>query len=168
MAHAQQLPVKESADEIKRLLSGASAHLRPRLKMLQQLSRGVFSIDTLAAKVGASRNSIAAWKRLYKNNGVEALLADQRGGDHRSSIDAAGKQQLEAKLSDPNDAFTSFGQAQDWIKENLGVEMNYHAVNKYLKRNFGAKLKVGRKSHVKKDAEAVAFFKKPVGGAGTY
>lgn len=168
MAHAQQIPVKESADEIRRLLAGAPAHLRSRLKMLQQLSRGVFSIDVLAAKVGASRNSVAAWKRLYKNNGVEALLADQRGGDYRSSIDAAGKQKLEAKLSDPNDAFTSFGQAQVWIKENLGIEMNYHAVNKYLKRNFGAKLKVGRKSHVKKDEAAVAVFKKPVGGAETY
>jgi transposase len=95
MAHAQQIPVKESADEIKRLLSGAPTHLRPRLKLLQQLSRGVFSIDILAAKVGASRNSVAAWKRLYKNNGLEALVADQRGGDHRSSIDAAGKQKLD-------------------------------------------------------------------------
>ena len=162
MAHAQPIPVKESAEEIKRLLSNAAIHLRPRLKMLQQLSNGIYAIDELAAKVGASRNSIAAWKRLYKTGGLQSLIADKRGGDMRSSFSEQDKEKLSQKLSDPKDAFTSFGQAQDWIKENLGVAMNYHAVNKYLKRNFGARLKVGRKSHVKKDAEAVAFFKKPV------
>jgi transposase len=75
---------------------------------------------------------------------------------------------IEKKLSDPKNAFTSFGQAQTWLKEEFGIAKNYHAVNKYLKRNFGAKLKVGRKSHVRKDEAAVAVFKKPIRGAKTY
>jgi hypothetical protein len=36
-------------------------------------------------------------------------------------------------------------------------------MNKYVKRNFGAQCKVARKSHVKKDPDAVAAFKKTSG-----
>jgi hypothetical protein len=39
--------------------------------------------------------------------------------------------------------------------------MKYQAVNKYLKRKFGNKLKVARKSHIHKDPAAEAVFKKP-------
>lgn len=40
--------------------------------------------------------------------------------------------------------------------------MEYHAVNKYVKRKFGARLKVGRKSHVQKSPADEAVFKKPI------
>ncbi|MEJ0105393.1 MAG: hypothetical protein WDO19_23800 [Bacteroidota bacterium] len=40
--------------------------------------------------------------------------------------------------------------------------MGYHAVNKYVKRKYGARLKVSRKSHVLKSPAAEAVFKKPV------
>lgn len=123
----------------------------------------IFSIDDLAAGVGVSRNSIAKWKRNYKNGGIDSLLEDKRGGDFRSSFDTVSRKKLEAELSDPKKGFKSYIEAQDWIKTHLNIEMNYHAVNKFLKRNFETKLKVGRKSHVNKDESAVAFFKKPIG-----
>jgi transposase len=96
------------------------------------------------------------------------LTADQRGGDFKSNISDEDKEKIEKKLSDPKNAFTSFAEAQAWLKSELGIDKKYHAVNKYLKRNFGAKLKVGRKSHVKKDEAAAAVFKKPIRGAKTY
>lgn len=160
-----QLSVIESLEDLKKLMSKAAVHNRPRLKMLILIVKGVHANGVLAAKTGVGIGSIMRWKQTYTANGLEGLLSDKRGGDFCSSIDPEKKKKLEAKLSDPNDAFTSFGQAQAWIKEHLGVDMKYHAVNKYLKRNFGARLKVGRKSHVKKDPAAVAVFKNT--GSGT-
>jgi len=168
MAIPVELSIIESSEDLKKLLSKAPIHHRPRLKMLVLISQGIHLNATLAAKTGAGLRSIVRWKQTYSSNGLEGLLSDKRGGDYRSSIDEAGKAKLEAKLSDPKGAFTSFGQAQAWIKEELNVDMNYHAVNKYLKRNFGASLKVGRKSHVKKDEAAVAVFKKTGSGPKTY
>ena len=136
--------------------------------MLLLIVGGQTSSQDLAAKTGVSRNTIANWKRSYSEGGIEQLTSDLRGGDFKSNISAADKNKIEKKLSDPKKAFTSFTQAQAWLKEELGIDKNYHAVNKYLKRNFGAKLKVGRKSHVKKDEAAVAVFKKPVREAKTY
>lgn len=165
MAKPIEISVTESVETLKKRLTNAPTHHRPRLKMLFLIAQGTHANPILAAKTGASLRSIIRWKQTYAAGGLQALLSDKRGGDRRSSFSEQDKEKLSQKLSDPKDAFTSFGQAQQWIKENLGVAMNYHAVNKYLKRNFGARLKVGRKSHVKKDAEAVAFFKKPVDGA---
>ncbi len=159
MAHAKELMVKETASALRLLHNKSAPHLRPRLKMLQWILKSVHSIDDLSAKVGASRNAIAIWKRTYQKGGLSALLDDKRGGDFRSGIDTAAKKKIAEKLSNPKEAFKSFGEAQDWINKELGMDKQYHAVNKYLKRNFGTKLKVGHKSHVKKDEEAVAFFK---------
>ena len=50
----------------------------------------------------------------------------------------------------------------EWINKTFGLEMEYHAVNKYLKRNFKTKLKVGRKTHINKDDSAAALFKKTI------
>jgi hypothetical protein len=38
--------------------------------------------------------------------------------------------------------------------------MKYITLVKYAERHFGSKIKVARKSHVKKDEEAVVAFKK--------
>jgi transposase len=168
MAKSVVVTVKENISDLKGLYGKAPIHLRPRYKMLLLIVGGQTSSQDLAAKTGVSRNTIANWKRSYSEGGIEQLTSDLRGGDFKSNISAADKNKIEKKLSDPKKAFTSFTQAQAWLKEELGIDKNYHAVNKYLKRNFGAKLKVGRKSHVKKDEAAVAVFKKPVREAKTY
>jgi transposase len=159
MAHATKLAVQEDSKELKELHRSSAVHLRPRIKMLQWILKSVHSIDDLSSKVGVSRNSIARWKRTYNQLGLSGLLADERGGDFRSGIDSDTKQKIELKLSDPHNAFTSYKQAQQWLRTDLNIDKQYHAINKYLKRNFGTKLKVGRKSHVKKDESAVAVFK---------
>ena len=39
-------------------------------------------------------------------------------------------------------------------------ELKYNTILKYAVKNFGSKVKVARKSHVKKDGESVITFKK--------
>lgn len=168
MAFAIKLVVKEDNATLKSLYKKASPHLRPRIKMLLWLQQSVYSIDDLSDKVGVSRNSVAVWKRTYQQSGLSGLLTDKRGGDYRSGIDATTKQKIKAKLAEPKDALTSYKQAQQWISEELNIDKEYHAVYQYLKRNFGTKLKVGRKSHVKKDDAAVAVFKKPTRNPKTH
>ena len=77
-------------------------------------------------------------------------------------------QQIQERLSDPKNAFTSYKQAVEWINTTFGMAKSYPAINNMLKQRFGTKLKVGRKSHVKKDEAAGAVFKKPGRGDQTY
>ena len=162
------ITVTESELFLRMLFNKCKPYQRSRVKMLLLLAMGTTSVNDLAKKTKSGTASIRIWKLRYNAGGIEALLADRRGADKRSGITAEQKQKIAAKLSNPTDAFRSYVEAQVWLKTELGIEKEYHAVNKYLKRNFGTKLKVGRKSHVKKDEAAVAVFKKPTGGAKTY
>ncbi len=168
MGISLKLSIQESKEELQQLYKKSASHLRPRIKMLQWILKSVHSIDDLKNHVGVSRNSIAVWKRAYRDGGLAKLMEFNSGGDYRSGFSKEDKEVIPHKLSEPRNAFTSYQQAQDWINKTFGVEKEYHAVNKFLKRNFGVKLKVGRKSHLKKNEEAVAFFKNAVGKDKTH
>jgi transposase len=155
------IEVKESVEELKAHQGSVSVYLRPRVKMLSLISVGTTAVGALCAKLGVSAPTLKEWKSKYHQGGLQALLHEGRGGDKRSGITTEQRQKIEEKLSSPKDAFRSYGEAQAWLKTELGITKEYHALNKYLKRNWGTKLKVGRKSHVKKDEAAVAVFKKP-------
>lgn len=165
MSHALNITVSESVSDLQTRHTKASAALRPRIKMLLCLVKGITATDQITARTGISGNTIRLWKHKYASGGIDALLHEGRGGDRRSGLSAEQKQAIAQKISSPADALRSYKEAQVWLKDELGIEKNYHALNKYLKRNFNAKLKVGRKSHVKKDEAAVAVFKKPARGA---
>ena len=76
--------------------------------------------------------------------------------------------QMSNCLNNPKEGFRSFIEVQQWLASEFGIEMQYHAVNKYVKRKFGARLKVSRKSHVLKSPADEAVFKNLVRQAGIY
>ena len=47
-----------------------------------------------------------------------------------------------------------------WVNKELGKPIKYKALYAYVKRHFGTKIKVARKSHIKKDPKAVDLLKK--------
>lgn len=162
------IQVNESAEELKARQTRVPVYLRPRVKMLSLIAGGTTAVGVLCAKLGISGPALREWKTKYRTGGIEALLAEGRGGDKRSGITAEQKRKIAEKLCHPMDAFRSYGEAQAWLKAEMGIEKEYHALNKYLKRNFGTRLKVGRKSNVKKDKTATADYKKPSREARTY
>ena len=90
------------------------------------------------------------------------MLSDNRGGYKKAAITPKVNKALSDRLNNPKEGFRSFIEVQQWLVTEFGIEMEYHAVNKYVKRKFGARLKVSRKSHVLKSPGDEAVFKKPV------
>jgi transposase len=162
MAILQQITVKETSEDLISLLKKSADSIKPRIKMLLAIVNGTISTQELSLKTKANRNSIGNWKSIYRQKGIEGLLEDERGGKRPAAINAKQKLELHQKLSDPKGGFASYKEAMEWINKTFGLEMEYHAVNKYLKRNFKTKLKVGRKTHISKDDSAAALFKKTI------
>jgi len=75
-------------------------------------------------------------------------------------IAAEVHKKIEEKLTNPREAFRSFEELRQWIDKDFVPDIKYHAVNKYVKSKFGAKLKVARKSQIQKDEKQVAELKK--------
>ena len=160
MAILLTIIVKESKEDLITLLRKSSIATKPRIKMLLAILDGVTSTQDLVSKTKANRDSIRNWKNTYRDEGIEGLIGETRGRKQPGAIGPKEKLQLQKKLSETKGGFTSYKQAMDWINKTFDLEMEYHAVNKYLKRNFGTKLKVGRKTHISKDDSAAALFKK--------
>lgn len=152
------ITVKESIEALKVLLSKSSAHQRPRIKMLLKIANGETSSAALAAATGATPDSISNWKKKYHTGGIDALLADARGGDFRSGLSAEQKEKIQQKLSSPTEALTSYKQAQAWFKEELEVEKNYHAVKQVSEAKLRHQIKSGSQKPRKKRRSCCCSF----------
>jgi len=159
--------VKESIKELKALQkTHRSQH--NRLQMLILIKEGhILSKDALAQALNVSNKSVHTWRTDYINGGIELLLEDNRGG-RQGQVTEQAHHKLAERLNNGLDGFKSFIEIQKWLQDDFAIHMEYQAVNKYVKRKFGARPKVARKSHVNKDENATALFKKPVTEAKTY
>ena len=158
--------IKENLIELRKLQK-QFPHKYKAIQMLIVIKqKGALSKDVLAVMVGASDRSIQTWRSNYVRGGMDQMLKDSRGGKKVSKITVAAHQQLSKRLHNPQQGFRSFIEIQQWLINEFSIDMQYHAVNKYVKRKFGARLKVSRKSHVQKSPAAEAVFKKPVRKTG--
>lgn len=154
--------VKESLPEL-RLLQRQYPGKYKALQMLIILKKqGPLSKSNLSILTGASDKSIHIWRKQYISGGLEQMLKENRGGKKPGKITGAIHEKLSKRLYSPKEGFRSFIEIQHWLLQECGIEMQYHAINKYVKRRFGARLKVSRKSHVQKSPADEAVFKKPV------
>jgi len=77
----------------------------------------------------------------------------------RSSLEVIHKE-LEDKLNNSRDPLLGYWGAVSWVRDNFGIEVKYNTLRTYLIRNFKTKLKSPRKSHYKKNEQAIEAFKK--------
>jgi len=123
--------------------------------------QGPVGKKALVSLLSAGDRSITKWRSQYLSNGIYALLEEHRGGNKKSKITEAVQVKLQARLNDPKSGFRSFIEIQQWLLDECNVDMEYQAVHKYVTRNYGATLKVSRKSHVLKSTADEVVFKNP-------
>jgi len=110
--------------------------------------------------LGVSSSSTQIWRKLYKQGGLALLLKDGRIGFKPSVISKEEHEQIKLKLYEPTNGLRGYVELQDWIDQEFGKQIKYNTLLKYCGRHFGSKSKVARKSHVKKDLQAVEDLKK--------
>lgn len=164
MALPLQITVKESIKELRSLQRKNGELVGKRLLVLIEIKRhertGISKRD-LSTLTGINHNSIVKWRKIYNREGISPLLRHGRvGGFKKSIVTPEEHKKMEEKLNNPKNGLQGYTELQDWVKKELGKDMKYITLLKYAQRNFGSKIKVARKSHVKKDVEAVATFKK--------
>ena len=117
--------------------------------------------EELAEYLNVSEGSLRNWSKTYIDSGLNALLKISSGGANHVIINSELHEQLKSKLHNSTDPLLGYQDAVRWVREEFGVDLQYNTLRTYIKRNFGAKLKVPRKSHYKKDEKAIEVFKKP-------
>jgi transposase len=168
MQRIKQFPIKETLAELRNLQKRYPSKFKSLQMLIVLKQQGGISKYAVAEQLGSSQSSVGKWRTIYIEQGIAGLLVENRRGTKAGKITAPAEKQLTARLNNPKQGFRSFIEVQQWLAAEFGIEMEYHAVNKYVKRKFGAKLKVSRKSHVLKSPADEAVFKKPVRKTGTY
>ena len=161
MAKALNVVVKESIKDLKSIQKEKPSYYS-RIQMLLLIKEGKFiTKDALSEALHVSTQSVHIWRTKYNAGGIDRLLEDKRGGKP-AQITAPIHERLSTRLNSSKEGFKSFVEIQEWLQENFGIEMKYQALNKYIKRKFRARPKVARKSHINKDENAAALFKKTI------
>jgi len=155
--------IQESLPEIKKLIKNHEPFLAQRLRVLLECKKhektGI-SKRSLSENTGYCHTSVQKWRQLYIKGGLEVLLSHKKTGFKPSSFSEAEHQLLKAKLHDNQNGLVGYKELQRWIESELNKVVKYKTLYAYVRLNFDAKIKVARKSHVKKDEQAVEAFKK--------
>ncbi len=164
MALPKSIQVKESLTELKELYRKATRLIAPRLRMLIEIKKhedvGGISKRRLAELVGVNHNSIQTWRSVYVEGGIKQLTAYVKNEGRPTILSEQERQIMKAKLHDNKNGLRGYVELLDWAETTFKKEIKYNTLFKYTNREFKASVKVARKSHVKKDEEAVATFKK--------
>lgn len=157
-----EIIVKEELSYLKSLRNREKNHRKKiRVQSLILTKEKKFKRrEDLASHLGIGRTSLNRWTKVYKEMGLKAMLEISSGGIRKPSILEQIHDELKNKLQDSNNPLLGYWDAVLWVKDNFKLEVKYNTIRTYLIRNFKTKLKHPRKSHYKKDEQALEAFKK--------
>lgn len=163
MASPKQIIIKESITDLRKLLKSSTPLIATRIRALIELKKhehtGIAKRE-VAERIGVNHNSVQTWRSKYVQGGIEALIRHEKGDGRPSSITKEEHKKIEKKLQDPKNGLRGYVELLTWVEAEFNKTIKYNTLLKYSIRNFGSKIKVARKGHVKKDEEAVGTFKK--------
>lgn len=155
--------IKETESEIKKLLKSSNPMIAKRLHALLVFKRNEhcgISKRLVSEETGVNHNSVQTWRSLYIEGGIKMLMSHSNTGYKPCLINSDQEQVLKNVLDNPHNGIVGFIELLDWFNKTYQTSINYKTFHGFVVRKFKAKIKVARKSHVKKDEQAVATFKK--------
>jgi len=162
MRQSLNFEVTEEAEALRKLLKSSKDALQhARLQSLYLYKTGQCRYrKEIAEKVGYGRNAVGRWLQVYETAGLSAMLSTGASGNPGGvGIPVEVMSALQARLQDPHQGFASYKEVQQWLAQQH-VHLSYQWVYDIVHDKLQARLKVARKSNVKKDKQKEEGFKK--------
>ncbi len=162
MGRKSTLVVTQSIEELQSLSRRSNDYrVRQRVISLILTKKAKFKSQVaLANHLGIDYATLKRWFKKYREQGLDSLIHIKVGGQRPSVISPELHEKLAEKMKDSKNPLLGYWDAVLWVKNNHGVELKYTTLREYLIRHFKTKLKEPRKSHYKKDEQAIEAFKK--------
>ena len=165
MAKQIKIEIKEELKELHYLLKQQQTISRKvKIKLLILLKEQPSDYQypyQLSEKLNYTRKTIAGWVKLYNEDGINRFLMGNyvRVKEEQRTITEKISNSISSLLENQQTTITSYVELQKWIYDNHQQKVQYSALYYHCRKHFKSRLKVPRKSHHKKDEEAVSFFK---------
>lgn len=162
MSKPKEFTIKETVCLLERYRKQQTVfRIEKRLIWLKALKQKRFKTrQALANYLGVSTRSQERWAIKYQQGGIDGLLSDKARHIKSRIITKEIHQGLEKRVNSSDDPFLGYWDAVDWVNSQYGVSVSYHLLRYHLIKHFKTKLKSPRKSHYKKDDQAVTAFLK--------
>jgi transposase len=144
-------PIHETPEELKALLTAESdAQKYQRLQALYLLqTQQARTRRQVAHLLGVHRETVGRWLAAYATGGLPQMLTIAKAPGKVPLLSPAMQQALRDCLSQPH-GFASYKAIWQWLQHEYGLSIAYNTVHKFVRYTLRAKLKVPRKSHIKK------------------
>lgn len=163
MSLPKLIVVKESLSELRAIQKKSIPLIANRIKVLIEFKKhektGISKRD-VSFNTGLNHNSVQLYRTLYLKGGIALLMHYEKKEGRPAILTKAEHSQIEAKLKDPKNGLRGYVELQNWVETEFKKSIKYNTLLKYSMRHFQSKVKVARKSHVKKDKDLVEAFKK--------
>ncbi len=161
MGRKAEIQIKESLEHLQEIKRKHTNF--PVLKKLNALislkKREGISRQDLAQYLGVGKRSLERWLTIYKNEGIEGLVEIKPRRKGSKLISFGVHECLKNRVESGGNPFLGYWDAHQWIQKEHGVQISYYWLRNYMINHFGTKVKSVRKTHINKDANAVALFK---------
>ena len=164
MAKRFYFKVTEGLEELKKLRKKQSSIHKERriLWLIWMKENSSTNREETATSNGISLRTQERWIKKYLSFGVVGLLTDAPNQKKSKIFTTEIHEALAKRVHSSDHPFLGYWDAVDWVGKEYGVDVKYHWLRAYLIKHFKTKLKSPRKSHYKKDEQAVnAFLKTP-------
>ncbi len=146
---------KEGHQVLERLRREPAGYARERLQAVKLGLEGELDLDEIAAAIGRARSIIQRWFDSYRRGGIEELLKVRRGKGPASRLTPEHQEFLREGLAAGK--WRTAAEVHAALSER-GLEIKPRSVYHYLGKS-GARLRVPRPTHLKKDPAAAETFK---------
>ena len=158
MSAPKTFKIKQSEGELKRIMKNSTPMISKRVHALIVFKRNEatgISKRLVAEEIGVDHNSVQAWRTLYINGGIKMLMSHSNIGYKPNKITDEQELALKEQLNNPLNGMRGFIELLDWFNKNFKTDLNYKTFHGFVVRKYKAKIKVARKSHIKKDVQAI-------------
>ena len=149
---------RQSAEVLERESSEKIPWKLQRLQGIRLALEGQDGYRRIAQIVRTTAATLNKWINWYREGGIKGLLSRPVGwqGGKTPRFTPEEWERFRAQLA--KGTWRTARDAQRWLRETLGLKINRKEVYRHLGK-LDARLKVGRRSHVKKDPAATEAFK---------
>jgi putative transposase len=151
-----------SVEELKIILSEQRTIInRQKIQALYWLKAGwSSSLTDVAERLGVHRITVHRWLKQYSVGGLTSLLKIGKLTGRPGVIPKPIIAGLSKKLSEESCEFKSYKEIGKWVEDKYQISVKYQTLHKQVHYRMKAKLKVPRRSSIKKDKAAGIEFKK--------
>ncbi|MBC7628930.1 hypothetical protein [Ferruginibacter sp.] len=163
MSAPKAFKINQSESELKKLMKNSHPMIAKRVQALLIFKRNEdsgISKRLVADEIGVNHNSVQTWRTLYIEGGIKLLMLHSKTGYKPSKITDEQELALKEQLNNPLNGMAGFIELLDWFNKRFKTDLNYKTFHGFVVRKYKAKVKVARKSHIKKDVQPVEAFKK--------